>query len=170
MSWTFYSIAEVGRNIDLLKNALESVGTDRLRVVGELSVSELNVTKVGGVAVTGRDWSQDLAKLQNLDIALSALRDVILINYANNYDLLTIDLSTARTDVLIASNVISLYVIDASSGATYSIKLFSTDRPALDQNVLPVGTGIEKLDKASVYFSNTAQLDLYVKLLVLKRV
>jgi hypothetical protein len=76
MSWTFYSIAEVGRNLDMLKNALESVGTDRFRVVGELSVSELNITKVGGVAVTGRDWSQDFAKLQNLDIALSGLRDI----------------------------------------------------------------------------------------------
>jgi hypothetical protein len=32
MSWAFYSIAEVGRNIDMLKNALSSVGTDKLRV------------------------------------------------------------------------------------------------------------------------------------------
>jgi hypothetical protein len=78
LSWGLYSVAEVGRNVDMLKNALESVGVDRLRVVGDLTVSEMNVTRVSGVALTGRDWSTDLAKLQNLDIALSALRDAIL--------------------------------------------------------------------------------------------
>jgi hypothetical protein len=36
-SWTFYNLSEMSRNIDLIKNALESVGTDRLRVVGNLT-------------------------------------------------------------------------------------------------------------------------------------
>jgi hypothetical protein len=103
-------------------------------------------------------------------VVREVLRDVILINYANDYDLLTIDLSTARTDVLIATNVISLYVVDASANATYSIKLFSTDRPALDQSVLPVGSGIERLERANVYLSNTAQSGAYLKLLILRRV
>jgi len=94
----------------------------------------------------------------------------VLLNYANDYDLLTIDLSTARTDVLIATNVIALYVVDASSGATYSIKLFSTTKPALDQSLLPKGSGLERLNKANVYFTNTAQSGLYVKLLLLKAV
>jgi len=33
----------------------------------------INVSEVAGVRQSGRDWSQDLAKLQNLDTALSAL-------------------------------------------------------------------------------------------------
>jgi hypothetical protein len=35
---------------------------------------DFNLIAIGGTAVTPRDWSQDFAKLQNLDIALSALR------------------------------------------------------------------------------------------------
>jgi hypothetical protein len=104
------------------------------------------------------------------DLTLKNLINAVNINYANDYDLLTIDLSIARTDVLIATNVIALYVVDASSGATYSIKLFSTDRPALDQSVLPVGSGIERLDRANVYFSNPSRSGAYLKLLILRRV
>jgi hypothetical protein len=77
MSWVLYSVAEVGRNVDMLKNALESVGVDRLRVVGDLTLSEMNVTRVGGVALTGRDWSQDFAKLQNLDVQLSSIKALL---------------------------------------------------------------------------------------------
>jgi hypothetical protein len=63
--------------LSAIKNALASVGTDKLRtsVVDSLPESPFNITKVGGTAVTGRDWSGDFAKLQNLDIALSAFRD-----------------------------------------------------------------------------------------------
>jgi hypothetical protein len=73
LSWVFYSVAEVGRNVDVLKNALASVGTDKLRVsvVDALSESPLNLTKVAGTALTGRDWSSDFAKLQNLDVTLT---------------------------------------------------------------------------------------------------
>jgi hypothetical protein len=45
-SWMFYNLSEISRNIDLLKNALESIGTDRLRVIGNLTfdpTSTLNV-------------------------------------------------------------------------------------------------------------------------------
>jgi len=74
LSWTFYSVGEVGRNLDLLKNALASVGTDKLRatVVDALPLSPFNLTQIGGTSLTGRDWSQDFAKLQNLDAALSS--------------------------------------------------------------------------------------------------
>jgi hypothetical protein len=71
MSWLYYSVAEVSRNVDMLKNALESVGLDRLRVVAELTLGELNLVRVSGTPLTARDWSQDFAKLQNLDVALS---------------------------------------------------------------------------------------------------
>jgi hypothetical protein len=71
MSWLYYSVAEMSRNLDMLKNALESVGLDRLRVTAEVSLGELNLVKVAGTALTPRDWSQDFAKLQNLDVALS---------------------------------------------------------------------------------------------------
>jgi hypothetical protein len=97
----------------------------------------------------------------NLDLAISNL-------IASDYDFLNIDLSTARTDQLIASSVIAFYILDASSGATYSIKLFSATKPALDQSVLPKGSGIERLAKANLYLTNTAQSGAYVKILVLK--
>jgi hypothetical protein len=37
-----------------------------------------NIAQVSGTAQTGRDWSSDFAKLQNIDILLSALRDALL--------------------------------------------------------------------------------------------
>ena len=36
--------------------------------------SNITLASIGGVPVTARDWSADLAKLQNLDVALSSLR------------------------------------------------------------------------------------------------
>jgi hypothetical protein len=62
-----------------IKNALASVGTDKLRtsVVDSLPESPFNITKVAGTALTGRDWSSDFAKLQNLDVALTALSKLI---------------------------------------------------------------------------------------------
>jgi len=65
--------------VSAIKNALASVGTDKLRatVVDALPESPFNITKVAGTALTGRDWSSDLAKLQNLDVALSVLSTLI---------------------------------------------------------------------------------------------
>jgi hypothetical protein len=95
MSWLYYSIAEVSRNVDMLKNALESVGLDRLRVVAEFTLGEINLTRVGGTPLTARDWSQDFAKLQNIDVALSSFvgapgsvppgRGVVLLGYDGAY-------------------------------------------------------------------------------------
>ena len=36
-SWMFYNLSEMSRNIALLKNALESIGTDRLMISGSLT-------------------------------------------------------------------------------------------------------------------------------------
>jgi hypothetical protein len=95
MSWLYYSVAEVSRNVDMLKNALESVGLDRLRVVAEVTLGELNLTRVGGTPLTARDWSQDFAKLQNIDVALSSFvgtpdtgppgKGVVLLGYDGTY-------------------------------------------------------------------------------------
>jgi hypothetical protein len=56
-----------------LAGALASKAADKLRasVVDALPESPFNLTKIGGTALTGRDWSGDFAKLQNLDTALS---------------------------------------------------------------------------------------------------
>jgi hypothetical protein len=64
--------------LSAIKNALASVGTDKIRasVVDSLPESPFNITKVAGTSLTARDWSSDFAKLQNLDVALSVLRDL----------------------------------------------------------------------------------------------
>jgi hypothetical protein len=60
--------------LSAIKNALASVGTDKLRVspVDPFPLSPINLTQISGTALTGRDWSGDLAKLQNIDVALSS--------------------------------------------------------------------------------------------------
>ena len=40
------NLSEINRNIDLLKNALESVGTDRLRVIGNLTLDPTGTLNV----------------------------------------------------------------------------------------------------------------------------
>jgi len=69
--------------ITSIAGALASVATDKLRasVVDALPESPFNITKVAGTALTARDWSGDLAKLQNLDVLLSTrASDVALKN------------------------------------------------------------------------------------------
>jgi hypothetical protein len=58
---------------EALTQALASKAGDKLRatIVDALPESPFNITKVAGTALTGRDWSLDFAKLQNLDVALS---------------------------------------------------------------------------------------------------
>jgi len=67
-------------DVEDLKGVLDSVGTDKIRtsVVDALPESPFNLSKVAGTALTGRDWSSDFAKLQNLDLAITALRDALL--------------------------------------------------------------------------------------------
>jgi len=87
---------------------------------------------------------------------------------ANDYNLLSIDLSTARTDTLIADRVVALLVADASPGAQYSIKLFSPSKPAIDHMIAKPGFSIERLALANVYLSNPALAGESLKLLVLR--
>jgi len=87
---------------------------------------------------------------------------------ANDYDILSLDLGIARNDALIASYAVSMCVVDATSGATYSFKFFSTSKPALDQAVLGKGVCIEKLNRANIYLTNPSQSGYFLKLLVWK--
>ena len=60
-------------DVEDIKGALDSVGTDKIRtsIVDALPESPFNLSKVAGTALTGRDWSSDFEKLQNLDVLLS---------------------------------------------------------------------------------------------------
>jgi hypothetical protein len=66
--------------LSAIKNALASVGTDKLRItlVDPFPLSSISLTQISGTPLTPRDWSQDFAKLQNIDILLSQHRDAIL--------------------------------------------------------------------------------------------
>jgi len=101
------------------------------------------------------------------ETTLKSLRDTIS---ANDYDKLVIDLGVARTDAVIASHVHTLRVLRFSSGATFSIKLFSATKPALTQEDLPAGSEVVELEPTSVFLSNAAQAGLSLTLLVFRRV
>ncbi len=90
--------------------------------------------------------------------------------YANDYKLITLDLGIARTDALIVDNVTSFCVVDVSAGATYSIKLFDTTHDPIDQSIASKGFCVERLAKANLYLTNSAQTNYYLKLLVFRRV
>ena len=107
--------------------------------------------------------AQDLAGLAK-DATLQSLMSRLV---ATDYDLITLDLGTARTDSLVAQNVIAFCIADASPGSTYSIKLFSTAKTAIDQSIAGKGFCLERLARASIYVTNTAQSGSYLKLLVL---
>jgi hypothetical protein len=109
-------------------------------------------------------------KIGMMEDAIGLSRDSsVRVNYANDYDLLSIDLSTARTDALIATNVITLAIVSYTSGATFSIKMFNTSKPALNQSILTPGTVLERLEQASIYLTNTAQSGYTLNILVFKR-
>jgi hypothetical protein len=91
-----------------------------------------------------------------------------LLRLVRDYDIISLDLSEPRSNVLVADNVIYLKVLETtSSGAIYSIKLFDTSKKAMTQDVLPPGSDVRWLNRAKVYVSNPAQasgvrLDLFV--------
>ena len=87
---------------------------------------------------------------------------------ANDYNLLNVDLSTARTDALIADRVVALAVVEASAGAQYSLKLFNPAKPSIDHTIARVGFTLEGIALANVYISNPALTGEYVKLFVLR--
>ena len=83
--------------LSAIAGALASRATDKLRVsvVDVLPESPFNLAKVGGVALTGRDWSSDFARLQNLDVQVSSFtgvpdqappgRGVVLLGFDGTY-------------------------------------------------------------------------------------
>jgi hypothetical protein len=107
-----------------------------------------------------RSW--DIAP--KLDIIASLLPGLT----ASDYNIISLDLSVARTDVLIASNVIYLKVLESTTiTATYTLKLFDPSKPGITQAIAPPGWASERLRRANVYVSNPAQpagtkLDLFV--------
>jgi|GEM_PF-6774794 len=129
LSWTFYSIAEIGRKTDNLD-----------------------------VPLSTRASEATLSTIASLLPGLTAI----------DYNIISLDLSIARTDVLVASNVIFLMILDSTtSTAQYTLKLFSTTNKAITQDIAPPGTVIERLRRANVYVSNPAQasgtkLDLFI--------
>jgi len=117
------------------------------------------------IVYTGEKKLRVVSPFQSIVIA----KDLVgLDKHVNDYDLLSIDLSTARTDVLIASYVVSMCVVDVTPGATYSFKFFSTAKPAIDQSILSKGACIEKLNRANIYLTNSAQSGYLLKLLIWK--
>jgi len=70
-----YGFGVQERLLTSLTNALASVDADKFRVtvVDTLPLSPFNITQVSGTSLTARDWSQDFAKLQNIDTALSTI-------------------------------------------------------------------------------------------------
>jgi hypothetical protein len=89
---------------------------------------------------------------------------------ANDYKKHVIDLSIARTDELIDTNVHSLKIVSYTTGATFSIKLFSPDKDALTESDLPPGSEIINLEPCNVYLSNPSQTGATLTIIVFKRV
>jgi hypothetical protein len=85
------------QSLEALAGALTSRATDsfRVSVVTALPESPFNLAKVAGTALTGRDWSSDFARLQNLDMPLSSFvgvpdqappgRGVVLLGFDGTY-------------------------------------------------------------------------------------
>jgi hypothetical protein len=67
-------LTNVRQPLEALAGALSSRATDSLRVsvVTALPESPFNLAKVAGTTLTGRDWSSDFARLQNIDVPLSS--------------------------------------------------------------------------------------------------
>jgi hypothetical protein len=112
-----------------------------------------------------RSW--DIApKLDTLSSKLDALISMLPIT-ASDYDIISLDLSTARTDALVATSVVFLKVLESTTqGAQYTIKLFDPSKPPITHVIVPPGTQIERLRRANIYVSNPAQtgarLDLFI--------
>ncbi len=128
----------------------------------------------GSVIVAGastnvpiRIATSDIAVPTDLQLITDSVANRIGL-HATDYKLLSIDLGVARTNALIIDNVVSFCVVDVSAGATYSIRLFDTSKDAIDQSVASKGFCMERLAKASLYLTNTAQTGYYLKLLVMR--
>ena len=101
-----YFLEKIKQSMDALDDALASVGTDKLRVsvVDALPESPFNITKVSGTSLTGRDWSGDFAKLQNLDVSLSTrASESTLSSVLSKLDELDDALTSVGTDKLLVT-------------------------------------------------------------------
>jgi hypothetical protein len=109
------------------------------------------------------------------DFAFKVLKSIVhiagdlvgLLRLVRDYDIISLDLSVARSNALVADNVIYLKVLESTtSRALYSIKLFDTSKKDITQDVLPPGSDIRWLNRAKVFVSNPAQPGSKLDLLV----
>ena len=65
----------INTKVDDLHGALDSVGTDKIlaKITDAIPLSSIDIQKIAGTQLTGRDWSLDFEKLQNIDIPISSL-------------------------------------------------------------------------------------------------
>ena len=148
-----------------IANALASIATDKLRVspVDPFPLSPVNISQISGVALTGRDWSSDLAKLQNLDITLTTLS--ALIRWGRNVSpawvhaaevtapaagatLVSKTVSTGKSGYiygfLITASEPNHFKINWTSGATaYSIRIVLSNAGSVESvDVVPLNEGL----------------------------
>jgi hypothetical protein len=155
------------RRLTLTWEASE-IGKELIIVLSDIKVFEANIQDLYSVAYLSQINSKIDALAKELQLLARESTQQLL--HANDYKLITLDLSVARSDTLIIDNVISFCVVDVSAGAKYSIKLFDTAHDPLDQSIASKGFCVERLARASIYITNTAQSGYYLKLLVLRRV
>jgi len=87
----------------------------------------------------------------------------------SDYEIITVDLSTERSDELLASNVQGLVVLSADAGATFSIKLFDKNHDAITETDLAaLNNMIADIEPCDVYISNSAQSGLTVRFFIAK--
>jgi hypothetical protein len=160
-----------------IKNALASVGTDKIRasVVDALPESPFNLTKVAGTALTARDWSGDLAKLQNLDVTLTTLAKLIrrgrnvepvwiygdeVTAPAANTPLVSQTVSTGKTGyiygIFIASQEANDFKLNwVSGGVSKSIRIvFSGKGSLMSTFEIPINEGLGADAGSSITITN----------------
>jgi hypothetical protein len=154
-----------------VREAIEtSITTTYIREVRDRVVA-ITVDQYGNIGVRIAEPLDEYGRVRvapPLDEIRMVLREELAPLYASDYNILTIDLGVARTDELVADNVVTLWIVSYTSGATFSIKLFDTTKPGLTQADLPPGTVIERLRLARVYLSNPAQAGYTLRLAVLR--
>lgn len=87
---------------------------------------------------------------------------------ADNYQLLSISLAGARTNVVVASKVIAVGFVSVTAGGTFSIKLFDATHDALDQTDFPGVTPLNNIAATDLILTNAAQAGVTLKLFVLE--
>jgi len=92
--------------------------------------------------------------IKNLDVPLSSIRSRL--PWISSYNVISLDLTVARTDAQIASCIQGMAILDPG-GAPWSFKLFSTSAPALNVPTdFDRGSIIYGLNCANLYVTNSA--------------